>query len=152
MSGQEHVPEAAGRKSPPDRYRFAVPKADEEVIAWLGAQENMSVSIRYIIKQYIKEHGITDAFCTTVPQAPAEPQPAKRGRPPKNRQPQAAAQMAQTATVQAQAAPQVPPLQQPMQPAPLAQAAARPKQQPVPQTKAPGTDADGFVDPDSFFN
>lgn len=59
------------------RYRFSVPKADESVNSWIDAQGNLSHSIRTLIKEHIKKHGIMDATCTPVEQQ------ARVGRPPK---------------------------------------------------------------------
>ena len=58
-----------GRKPIVDKhdYRFSVPGADSDVIAWIEAQENLGVSLRTIIKQSVQKDGIVDAFCKAIP-------------------------------------------------------------------------------------
>lgn len=48
------------------RYRFNVPEDDQLVTTWMDKQHDKSLSIREIIKDYIKEHGIKDVFATEV--------------------------------------------------------------------------------------
>lgn len=50
------------------RFRFSVPTADVSVLQWMDAQDYPSVSLRTLIKNYIQEHGITDATCMPVEQ------------------------------------------------------------------------------------
>lgn len=57
------------------RHRFSVPKADESVTEWIAHQSNLSFSIRFLIKDYIRVHGMTDATCAPVEQR------GKVGRP-----------------------------------------------------------------------
>lgn len=59
------------------RYRFTVPLADESVLEWCENQANLSFSLRTLVREYIAKHGMTDATCGEVVQAP------RRGRPPK---------------------------------------------------------------------
>ena len=59
------------------RYRFTVPLADESVLEWCENQANLSFSLRMLVREYIAKHGMTDATCGEVIQAP------RRGRPPK---------------------------------------------------------------------
>lgn len=57
------------------RYRLAVPAEDESVHKWIESQLNMSVSLRQLIREDIKNHGYSDVTCRVVEQG------AKRGRP-----------------------------------------------------------------------
>jgi hypothetical protein len=60
------------------RFRVSVPEADESVLAWIGAQSDLSVSVRSLIREAIERHGYRDATCYPVQQQP------RRGRPPKS--------------------------------------------------------------------
>lgn len=42
------------------RIRITVPEADVSTIEWLDAQDNVSVSVRTIIHEYIEREGFTD--------------------------------------------------------------------------------------------
>lgn len=59
------------------RFRVSVPDADESVLAWIGAQSDLSASVRSLIRGAIERHGYRDATCYPVQQQP------RRGRPPK---------------------------------------------------------------------
>lgn len=59
------------------RFRVSVPEADESVLAWIGAQSDLSASVRSLIRGAIERHGYRDATCYPVQQQP------RRGRPPK---------------------------------------------------------------------
>lgn len=59
------------------RFRVSVPDADESVLAWIGAQSDLSASVRGLIREAIERHGYRDATCYPVQQQP------RRGRPPK---------------------------------------------------------------------
>lgn len=59
------------------RFRVSVPEADESVLAWIGAQSDLSASVRALIRDAIERHGYRDATCYPVTQQP------RRGRPPK---------------------------------------------------------------------
>lgn len=59
------------------RFRVSVPEADESVLAWIGAQSDLSASVRALIREAIERHGYRDATCYPVQQQP------RRGRPPK---------------------------------------------------------------------
>ena len=61
----------------PRRFRVSVPEADESVLAWIGAQSDLSASVRSLIREAIERHGYRDATCYPVQQQP------RRGRPPK---------------------------------------------------------------------
>lgn len=63
-------------KTPPTRYRLSVPVADEAVNEWLGFQDNMSASVRAVIREHIERNGLVDPTCRPVSQQ------ARRGRPP----------------------------------------------------------------------
>lgn len=58
------------------RLRFSVPAADVAVLEWCDAQDNLSYSLRTVIREYIERHGFVDATCHPVSQQP------RRGRPP----------------------------------------------------------------------
>lgn len=59
------------------RFRVSVPEADESVLSWIGAQSDLSASVRSLIREAIERHGYRDATCYPVQQQP------RRGRPPK---------------------------------------------------------------------
>lgn len=59
------------------RFRVSVPDADESVLAWIGAQSDLSASVRSLIREAIERHGYRDATCYPVQRQP------RRGRPPK---------------------------------------------------------------------
>lgn len=59
------------------RFRVSVPEADESVLAWIGAQSDLSASVRSLIREAIERHGYRDATCYPVQQQ------LRRGRPPK---------------------------------------------------------------------
>ena len=60
------------------RFRVSVPDADESVLAWIGAQSDLSASVRSLFREAIERHGYRDATCYPVQQQP------RRGRPPKS--------------------------------------------------------------------
>lgn len=62
----------------PKRFRVSVPETDESVLAWIGAQSDLSNSVRALIRESIERNGYRDATCYPVAQQP------RRGRPPKN--------------------------------------------------------------------
>ena len=62
----------------PKRFRISVPETDESVLAWIGAQSDLSNSMRALIRESIERNGYRDATCYPVVQQP------RRGRPPKN--------------------------------------------------------------------
>lgn len=55
--------------------KVGVPLADTAVLEWMAAQDNMSDSIRQLIRQDIEKNGYGDIFCREI--LPG----AKRGRP-----------------------------------------------------------------------
>mgnify|MGYP000440756037 CR=1 FL=1 len=59
------------------RFRVSVPEVDESVLAWIGAQSDLSASVRALIREAIERNGYRDATCYPVVQQP------RRGRPPK---------------------------------------------------------------------
>ena len=59
------------------RFRVSVPDADESVLEWIGAQSDLSASVRALIRDAIERNGYRDATCYPVQQQP------RRGRPPK---------------------------------------------------------------------
>lgn len=62
----------------PKRFRVSVPETDESVLAWIGAQSDLSNSVRALIRESVERNGYRDATCYPVQQQP------RRGRPPKN--------------------------------------------------------------------
>ena len=62
----------------PKRFRVSVPETDESVLVWIGAQSDLSNSVRALIRESIERNGYRDATCYPVQQQP------RRGRPPKN--------------------------------------------------------------------
>lgn len=62
----------------PKRFRVSVPETDESVLAWIGAQSDLSNSVRALIRESIERNGYRDATCYPVQQQP------RRGRPPKS--------------------------------------------------------------------
>lgn len=54
------------------RIRVTIPKEDMAILAWLKAQENISMSIRQLIKFDCME-GITDVMCRPLPGMAAIP-------------------------------------------------------------------------------
>lgn len=48
------------------RYRFTVPDSDTDVTSWIASQENLSTSLRFLIKQSVQRDGIVDIFCKPV--------------------------------------------------------------------------------------
>ena len=111
------------------RYRFSVPEKDTDVVAWLEEQSDLSISLRILIKNFVKKEGVVDIICRPVdgpkPQAslPKEPKAIPKPAPAKT----------------------LPSYQQTV-PIPA------PKTIPKPQQQMPNTGSDGFVDPESFFN
>lgn len=70
------------------RYvKLSVPLQDELVLTWLRSQENMSLSLRLLIKEHVRKHGgaIYDVTCDPVDTeiVVLEQKKSKRGRPPK---------------------------------------------------------------------
>lgn len=63
------------------RFRVSVPETDESVLTWIGAQSNLSASMRTLIRDAIRRDGFRDATCYPVEQQP------RRGRPPKSQVP-----------------------------------------------------------------
>lgn len=143
------------------RYRLSVPESDVDVIEWIMAQANLSISMRALIKRYVAEEGIRDAFCSATGLRP------RRGTGRQNDSVRWAAdeydgEDRRPARRSARRSAPVRPEPEPEQgPAPVAQ---EPAPAPVPQeTRQPAapvqekpaapieTDEDGFIDPGSFF-
>lgn len=62
-------------KSARKYIKLSVPLADTSVLEWLSKQDDMSLSIRALIRSDIERNGMEDMFCRgVVPQS-------KRGRP-----------------------------------------------------------------------
>ncbi|MFJ4316693.1 hypothetical protein ACIP46_15580 [Streptomyces lavendulae] len=66
----------AQRPSEPRKVRWTVPAADTSVIEWLDQQENISQSLRLLIRESIQRDGYVDVYYKPVEQLP------RRGRPP----------------------------------------------------------------------
>ena len=62
----------------PRRFRVSVPNADTSVLTWIGAQSDLSASVRALIRDAIRRDGYQDATCYPVKQQP------RRGRPPRS--------------------------------------------------------------------
>lgn len=64
------------------RFRLTVPAGDVTVLEWIEKQYNVSQSIRQLIREFVREHGLIDATCIAVEQEPprqkAPHEPAKR--------------------------------------------------------------------------
>jgi hypothetical protein len=71
-------PEAAE----PRRLRWSVPAADVSVNDWLDVQENISSSLRLLIRESIEREGYIDVVNKPVEQLP------RRGRPPQAETPE----------------------------------------------------------------
>ena len=50
-------------KSNTQRYHFSVPISDIQVHEWIRCQNNYSMSLRIVIKDYIAKHGMIDSSC-----------------------------------------------------------------------------------------
>lgn len=48
------------------RLRFNVPIEDDEVLAWLSQQSSVSVSLRMLVHDAIREHGMGDYVTKSV--------------------------------------------------------------------------------------
>jgi len=48
------------------RLRFNVPIEDDEVLAWLSQQSSVSVSLRMLVHDVIREHGMGDYVTKSV--------------------------------------------------------------------------------------
>lgn len=59
------------------RRRIRVPAKDRTVIEWMDEQEDLSASLRLVVRDYIRRYGVGDVMCQPVQQEP------RRGRPPK---------------------------------------------------------------------
>ncbi|MFJ6484226.1 MULTISPECIES: hypothetical protein [unclassified Streptomyces] len=66
----------ANQPSEPRKVRWTVPAADTSVIEWLAQQENISQSLRLLIRESIQRDGYVDVYYKPVEQLP------RRGRPP----------------------------------------------------------------------
>ena len=60
------------------RFRLSVPGDDKAVLSWIGKQHNLSMSLRYLIKQAILSGGYKDVFASNCDELVQQP---KRGRP-----------------------------------------------------------------------
>lgn len=68
------------KKAPPRRMRWSVPAADVSTNRWLDAQDDVSASLKELIRESIRRDGYVDAANAPVEQLP------RRGRPPLERQ------------------------------------------------------------------
>lgn len=59
------------------RRRIRVPAKDRTVNAWMDDQDDLSASLRLVVRDYIRRNGMGDVMCQPVVQEP------RRGRPPK---------------------------------------------------------------------
>lgn len=68
------------KKKVPSRYRLSVPQHDLSVNEWCKMQDNLSFSLRTIIKDYIEANGMTDPTCIEVVETPKVGRPKKGGK------------------------------------------------------------------------
>lgn len=68
------------KKKAPSRYRLSVPQHDLSVNEWCKMQDNLSFSLRTIIKDYIEANGMTDPTCIEVVETPKVGRPKKGGK------------------------------------------------------------------------
>lgn len=47
-------------------YRISVPKDDQTVAEWMEKQYNISMSIRQLVRAFVREHGQVDITCISV--------------------------------------------------------------------------------------
>ena len=66
----------ANQSGEPRKVRWTVPAADTSVIEWLDQQDNISQSLRLLIRESIQRDGYIDVYYKPVEQLP------RRGRPP----------------------------------------------------------------------
>lgn len=71
---------AREKKKAPSRYRLSVPQHDLSVNEWCKMQDNLSFSLRTIIKDYIEANGMTDPTCIEVVETPKVGRPKKGGK------------------------------------------------------------------------
>ena len=71
---------AREKKKAPSRYRLSVPQHDLSVNEWCKMQDNLSFSLRTVIKDYIEANGMTDPTCIEVVEAPKVGRPKKGGK------------------------------------------------------------------------
>ena len=48
------------------RHCISVPDNDTDVVNWINAQNNLSMSLRHLIKQSVQKDGIGDIFCKPI--------------------------------------------------------------------------------------
>ena len=81
-------------------YRISVPKDDQTVAEWMDKQYNISMSIRQLVRAFVREHGQVDITCISVdkpvfaagaarvePSAPASVQAAEPASKPVEQKP-----------------------------------------------------------------
>ncbi|MGW6602860.1 hypothetical protein [Streptomyces sp. NPDC055036] len=73
---QDEVIMMANQSGDPRKVRWTVPAVDTSVIEWLDKQENISQSLRLLIRESIERDGYIDVYYKPVDQLP------RRGRPP----------------------------------------------------------------------
>ncbi|MFD4946605.1 hypothetical protein ACFWNT_29700 [Streptomyces sp. NPDC058409] len=73
---QGEVSMMAKQSGEPRKVRWTVPAVDTSVIEWLDEQENISQSLRLLIRESIQRDGYIDVVYKPVDQLP------RRGRPP----------------------------------------------------------------------
>ncbi len=70
------------------RYRFVVPETDAAVCDWVGAQSDLSLSLRLLVREHVQRCGYSDVFADAMDAgafsvaAPAEPAPERRAPEP----------------------------------------------------------------------
>lgn len=48
------------------RIRLSIPYDDVDVMEWVNNQQNLSQSVRLLIKDFVRENGLKDAMCVSV--------------------------------------------------------------------------------------
>lgn len=48
------------------RIRLSIPYDDVDVMEWVSNQQNLSQSVRLLIKDFVRENGLKDAMCVSV--------------------------------------------------------------------------------------
>lgn len=48
------------------RIRLSIPYDDIDVMEWVNNQQNLSQSVRLLIKDFVRENGLKDAMCVSV--------------------------------------------------------------------------------------
>lgn len=75
------------------RYRFVVPETDAAVCDWVGAQSDLSLSLRLLVREHVQRCGYSDVFADAMDAgvfsvaAPTESAPTCREQPARESEP-----------------------------------------------------------------